>query len=40
MIFRELLISTDLPKAQTLYIWEVAKVVVIGKHKNFVFATF
>ena len=36
----ELLGPTDLFRAETLYIHKVAKVVVIGKHKNFVFATF
>ena len=30
----------DLFKAQSLYIHKTAKIVVIGEHKNFVFATF
>ena len=36
----ELLGPIDLPRAQILYIYEAAKAVVIGKHKNFMLATF
>ena len=40
MIFGELLGPTDLFQAQTIYIYEIIKVVGIAKHKNFVFAIF
>ena len=40
MILEELLGPTNLPKAQTLYIHEVAKFFMIGEYKKFVFAIF
>ena len=40
MILKELLGSTGLSKAQTLYIHEATKVLMIYKDGHFVFATF
>ena len=40
MILKDLLGPTDLLKAQTLYIYKAAKIVVVGKHKHIIIATF
>lgn len=40
MVSRELLDPADLLKAQALSIHEIAKVVIIGKDKDFIFAAF
>lgn len=40
VVLRELLGSADLLKAQAIGIHETAKVVMIGKDKDFIFAAF
>ena len=40
MIPRELLGPLDLIKAQTLYIHELTKIVMVSKDKDLIFATF
>ena len=40
MIREKLLSPIDLSKAQILYIYKAAKVVLVNKHKNFVLAIF
>ena len=40
MIAKKLLGPPNLTKTQVFYIYETAKVVVISKNKDFVFATF
>ena len=40
MIFKKFLGLIDLFRAQTLYIHKVAKIVVVGKYKNFILVNF
>ena len=40
MIFEQLLGPTDIPKAQTLYIYKTTKIFLIDEHENFLLATF
>ena len=40
MTIKEPLAPTDLTKAQTLYIQELSKVIMVDKNKNLVFAVF
>ena len=40
MITKELLIPTDLKKAQTFYIYELLKIIIVGKNENLMFIVF